>query len=126
MRLIDPKPVLKPLQSTPELKPLQTTPVAPQSLSEQESKLKSTVQQFASVLYAEMVEEMRKAGDDQDDDGNGDGAFGGGDTSMFMSLFDQKIGASFAQQNGASLATALYKQLSGKLEAQDRSEGGHP
>lgn len=115
MRLID---------QTPVLKPLTTTPIAPQSLADQETKLKSTVEQFAAVLYAQMFEEMRKAGDDQDD--NGDSAFGGGDTDMFMSMFDQKLGQTLAHQSGSSLATALYKQLSGRLEAQNRSEGGHP
>lgn len=84
-----------------------------------EVELKKQVEEFASVLYAQMFREMRESGivEKEGEDGE-EGIFGGGDTNMFMHLMDQEVGKSFASAGGNGLKEALYRQLSSRMATQ--------
>jgi Rod binding domain-containing protein len=136
MQAINPTLKLYPLNSAPtspsslqdadsalKLDSMNPAPVGPLTLEQKEAKLKGQVDEFASLLYAQMIAEMRKAGGD-DEDGDGEGAFGGGDTANFMDMFDRQVGMNFVHQGGSGLKDALYHQLITNLESQAQAEGG--
>lgn len=86
-----------------------------------EAELKKAVDEFASVLYAQMFREMREAGKAGEDDE--ESIFGGGDTNMFMHLMDQEVGKAYAAAGGNGLKEALYRQLSGRMANQVEPKG---
>jgi Rod binding domain-containing protein len=87
----------------------------------QKAQLKGQVEEFASLLYAQMFQEMRESGKgDEEEEGNS--VFGGGDTSMFMHFLDESVGRNFIKQGGGGLNDALLKQLSTRLDTQ--AQGG--
>jgi Rod binding domain-containing protein len=87
------------------------------------AQLKGQVEEFASLLYAQMFEQMREASKSDDDEENGGGLFGG-DSQLFASYFDQQVGKVFAAQEGNGLKEALWKQMSKTLEAQSAKAKG--
>ncbi len=99
------------------LAPIPQNGITHPSLVQKQAQLKEQADQFAAVLYSEMFTEMREAGKNNDDDDQ-DSLFGGGDTDMFMTLLDQKVGQTFSKQSGTGLADSLYKQLAGRLDAE--------
>ncbi|MDB5096725.1 MAG: hypothetical protein JWM80_1146 [Cyanobacteria bacterium RYN_339] len=91
----------------------------------QKVQLKGKVEEFATVLYAQMFAEMRESGKSEEDEENS--VFGGGDTNMFMHFMDEEVGRTFVKQGGNALTDALFKQLAGRLETQanqKQQEGG--
>ena len=92
----------------------------PPTASEQEAKLKGQVEDFASLLYAQMFQQIRESAKSEDEEG---GLFGG-DSAMFAHFFDQQVGKAFAAQEGNALKEALWQQMSKTLEAQQRKAGG--
>lgn len=86
----------------------------------QEAGLKKAVDEFASVLYAQMFREMRESGKSEEDE---ESIFGGGDTNMFMHLMDQEVGKAYAAAGGNGLKEALYRQLSGRMANQVETKG---
>ena len=93
----------------------------PPTQEQRAEQLKGQVEEFASLLYAQMFQQMREAAK-SDDEENG-GLFGG-DSEMFASYFDQQVGKVFASQEGNGLKEALWKQMSKTLEAQSAKAKG--
>lgn len=79
-----------------------------------DGKIQEQVDEFAGVIFSQLVREMREAGQSEE----GEGIFGGGNTNMFMHLFDQQVGRALAEQGAGGLKDALYDQLSSTLRAQ--------
>lgn len=92
---------------------------APPTPDEQEAKLKGQVEEFASLLYAQMFQQMREAAKGENEEG---GLFGG-DSAMFAHFFDQQVGKAFAAQEGNGLKQALWQQMSQTLAAQVKAQG---
>lgn len=93
------------------------------SLAEDRQRLEQKVEEFASVLYAQMFGEMRRAaasGKEDEEEGvmGQSGGFGGGDSEYFMHLFDEQVGKQFAARGGDSLVEALKRQMLGRYDAQ--------
>ena len=95
--------------------------ITPTTPAQQKEMLKGQVEEFASLLYAQMFEEMREAGKSEDDEENS--VFGGGDTDAFMHFMDEAVGKNFMHQGGGSLGDSLYKQLSRNLDAKKPAGG---
>jgi Rod binding domain-containing protein len=94
---------------------------APMTPEQQEAKLKGQVDEFASLLYAQMFQQMREASKSDDEEGGG---LFGGDSEMFAHFFDQQVGKAFAAGDGNGLKQALWQQMSKTLEAQQVKAGG--
>lgn len=94
----------------------------PPTEEQRATQLKGQVEEFASLLYAQMFQQMREASK-SDNDEEGGGLFGG-DSDMFASFFDQQVGKVFAAQEGNGLKEALWKQMSKTLEAQSAKAKG--
>ena len=92
---------------------------APPTPEQQQAKLEGQVEEFASLLYAQMFQQMREASKGEDEEG---GLFGG-DSEMFAHFFDQQVGKAFAAQEGNGLKQALWQQMSQTLEAQVKAQG---
>jgi Rod binding domain-containing protein len=92
------------------------------TVEQQKVQLKAQVEEFATVLYAEMFQEMREAGKSDEDEENS--VFGGGDTNMFMHFVDEQVGRNFSKQGGNALTDALYKQLASRLDTQATQQQG--
>lgn len=82
-------------------------------------KLEEQVEEFAGLIFSQLVREMREAGASEE----GEGIFGGGDTNMFMHLFDQQVGRALAEQGAGGLKDALKNQLSNTLREQQQAKG---
>lgn len=82
-------------------------------------KIEEQVDEFAGLIFSQLVREMREAGQSEENEG----IFGGGDTNMFMHLFDQQVGAALAKQGAGGLKDALHDQLSSMLRAQQQAKG---
>lgn len=98
------------------------------TVAEDRTRLEKQVEEFASVLYAQMFGEMRRtaaAGKDEDEEGAMGGGFGGGDSEYFMHLFDEQVGKKFAAQGGDALVQALKRQMLGRYDEQ-QSQGPQP
>lgn len=104
---------MQPIDLQPKIAPLPSPGWHPPTMEEQKATLKQSVEDFVGILYAQMFQEMREAGH-EDNDG---GMFGGGDTGAFMGLFDQAIGKQFASSDTSGLKDILFKQLSSHLDA---------
>ncbi len=101
-------------------------PMTPEGLqtpttAETKVKLEGQVEEFATLLYAQMFTEMREAGKNEDDES--ESVFGGGDTDMFMSFVDQQVGKNFSHQGGSGLKDALLRQLTERLDTQAKGGG---
>lgn len=99
---------------TPKLNPLTPGQFTAPTHEDKKEILKGQVEEFAGLLYAQLVREMREAAQDEE----GESLFGGGDSAMFMHFFDQQVGKTFASQSGSALKESLYRQLSSQLDAQ--------
>lgn len=99
----------------PKMNSLTAGGVAQPSLEEKKEILKGQVEEFAGLLYSQLVREMREAAKDEE----GESLFGGGDTGMFMHIYDQQVGKVFAAQAGSGLKETLYRQLSSQLDTQN-------
>jgi len=69
--------------------------------------LKEASEQFVSMLYAYMFQQMRESstGDEED------GLFSGDHANMMMGFLDQEIGKKMAGAEGSGLSNALLRQL---------------
>lgn len=68
--------------------------------------LKEASEQFVSMLYAYMFQQMRESGGDEEN-----GLFSGDHANMMMGFLDQEMGKKMAGAEGSGLANALYRQL---------------
>ena len=73
-----------------------------------DKELHDASRDFVAVLYSNMFQNMREAGQDED---NESGMFSSFETSMFMGFFDEEMGKKFADEGGKSLADTLFHQL---------------
>ena len=111
--------------NTPNLKPLSTGQFVKPTIEDKKEVLKGQAEEFAGLLYAQLVREMRESGkDEESEEEGGGGIFGGGDSAMFMQFFDQQVGKTFAKQSGSALKDALYRQLTSQLDTQDAKAKG--
>jgi Rod binding domain-containing protein len=69
-----------------------------------------TAEEFATILFSQMIQEMRSSGTDSDSE-EGQGGLFSGDSNLFASFFDQSIGKTFAKAGGSGLVQALNHQL---------------
>lgn len=113
---------MQPITPTPAFLPVPQDGLQHPSVEQQKVQLKSQVEEFATVLYAQMFQQMREAGKSDEDEENS--VFGGGDTNMFMHFVDEQVGRTFVKQGGNALTDALYKQLAGRLDTQAQQGGG--
>lgn len=74
--------------------------------------IEEATQDFVSLLYSYVFQEMRNSGTDEENS-----LFGGENAGMFMSFLDQAMGQELARTDGASLAKDMLKQLQGNKEA---------
>lgn len=91
------------------------------SHAEQQESLRGQVDEFASLLYAQMFRQMRESGQNEEE---GEGIFGGGDTNLFMNFLDEEVGKTFVKQGGSGLRDALYRQMSQNLDKVEGQGGG--
>jgi Rod binding domain-containing protein len=112
---------MEPIKPNPPFMPLAHEGFTAATLDVQKTRLKAQVEDFASLLYAQMFEQMRESGKGEEED-EGNSVFGGGDTSMFMHFLDESVGRNFIKQGGGGLNDALLKQLSTRLDTQ--AQGG--
>ena len=63
-------------------------------------------QQFVSMLYSYMFQQMRESGSDEEN-----GLFSGPHANMLMGFLDQEIGQKLAETDGSGLADALLRQM---------------
>jgi Rod binding domain-containing protein len=63
-------------------------------------------QQFVSMLYSYMFQQMRESGADEEE-----GLFSGPHANMLMGFLDQEIGQKLAKSEGSGLADTLMQQL---------------
>jgi Rod binding domain-containing protein len=110
---------MQPIKSALQAIPLPATGWSPPTPETQHVKLKGQAEEFAGLLYAQLFKAMREASD------SSEGGLFGGDSDMFSTFFDQKIGKTFAEQGGNALEAALDRQLTSKLDAQEKIQGGH-
>lgn len=73
-------------------------------------------QQFVSMLYSYMFQQMRESGSDEEE-----GLFSGPHVNMLMGFMDQEIGMKLAKTEGEGLSKSLLRQLQGDAEM---AEGG--
>ena len=92
---------------------------APPTAEAQAARLDAQVEEFASLLYAQMFQQMREAAQGED----GEGGLFSGNAAMFAHFFDQQVGKAFASAEGNGLKEALRQQLSKTLEAQSKAKG---
>lgn len=112
---------MQPINPASSFVPIPKDGITPPTVEQQQAQLKTQVEEFASILYSQMFQEMREAGKVSDDDENS--VFGGGDTDYFMHFLDESVGHNFVKQGGNSLGDALYRQLSGRLSSQAQGGG---
>jgi len=73
-------------------------------------------QQFVSMLYSYMFQQMRESGSDEEE-----GLFSGPHVNMLMGFMDQEIGMKLAKTEGEGLSKSLLRQLQGDAKT---AEGG--
>lgn len=81
--------------------------------------LEEASQDFVSMLYSYMFQQMRESGSDEED-----GLFSGPHVNMLMGFLDQEVGKKLAQGAGAGLAATLRQQLGGDQAAAETSAEG--
>ena len=113
---------MQPIKPTPTFLQIPQDGLQQPSVVMQKEQLKTKVEEFATVLYAQMFAEMREAGKSEEDEENS--VFGGGDTNMFMHFMDEEVGKTFVKQGGNALTSALYKQLAQRLDIQAQQKEG--
>ena len=112
---------MQPIPAPLNLKPLKAAETfVPPTPAEREEKLAHATQEFATLVYANFVKQMREASESEE----GGGLFSG-DAAMFASFFDQALAKDFAAQQGNALVTAIDRQLGARLKA-DQAAGGQP
>jgi Rod binding domain-containing protein len=117
---------MQPITPNPNLYKIPAPGWTPPTDEQRSKQLEGQVEEFASLLYAQMFQQMREASkvsDEGDEEGGGGGMFGG-DSEMFASYFDQQVGKVFAHQAGNGLKQALWEQMSKTLEAQNAKAKG--
>lgn len=80
--------------------------------------LEEASQDFVSMLYSYMFQQMRESGSDEEN-----GLFSGPHVNMLMGFMDQEIGKKLAASEGKGLATSLFQQLGGAEQALQAGPG---
>lgn len=70
--------------------------------------LQEASQDFVSMLYSYMFQQMRESGSDEEN-----GLFSGPHVNMLMGFMDQEVGKKLAAAEGVGLADSLFEQLGG-------------
>lgn len=103
-----------------KLKPLAAPETfVPPTQAEREETLAHATEEFAALVYAGFVKEMREASESEE----GAGLFSG-DAEMFAGFFDQALGKRFASQQGNALVKALGRQMGARLDAESGAKPG--
>lgn len=79
--------------------------------------LEEASEQFVSMLYSYMFQQMRESGADEEN-----GLFSGPHANMLMGFLDQEIGKKLASSEGKGLADALMRQMNANSGGDDPIE----
>lgn len=104
---------------TPTFMPLPAAGYQPPTGAQREAQLKKAVDDFSSILFAQMFREMRESAGGEDEEG----IFGGGDTNVLMHLMDQELGQAYTSASANTLRDAMLRQLL-RQDGQDPTQKG--
>lgn len=96
--------------SPPTFLPIPQPGLQKPSEAARKAQLEQAVDDFASVLFAQMFREMREIGGGENGE-DGDSVFGGGDTGVLMHLMDEQLARSYVASGGSGLREVMLRQL---------------